>query len=511
MILTADWVAPLTLLGEIALLSTVLCILHSAKERIGLAPLYVVVGLLEAFLFVAGKGNKDPSTALVVDLFLSTGDNPAHISYMLFLPLILSSMVLVYVLEGVREARRLFMAIVAVYLMHGAIDVILQFHATHPQTGYPNLGDLKLFYYSIGSRAASLGAMAADFAVILVSYQFLQNRLRRLPLIIPLFVALLLAMVCDAMVYSLLRGRIFSWEQIMVVEKFQAGVMAGVPLALYLQWQLKRHHSEVRRGILDRGAFAVLDLRKRVTEMEVMLKEQEQQYRYIKDTFSRYVSPDVVNAIIADPSKIRLGGELRNVTILFVDIRGYSTLSESLDPTEVIGLLNRYFRRVSAVILKHGGMINEFEGDAVLAVFGAPLDLEQHGLKAIQAGLELLDVVDELNTEFDADGTSTQWRALGIDRFSIRIGIHSGPVVAGNVGSEARIKYSVIGDTVNTASRVEGLCKTLDASILTTQATRDLVSSDAAVTWVDRGEHTVRGRTEPVVVFSVSPGEPSIS
>ena len=93
MILTADGVAPLTLLGEIALLSTVLCVLHSLKERIGLAPLYVVVGLLEAFLFVAGKGNKDPSTALVLDLFLSTGDNPAHISYMLFLPLILSSMV----------------------------------------------------------------------------------------------------------------------------------------------------------------------------------------------------------------------------------------------------------------------------------------------------------------------------------------------------------------------------------------------------------------------------------
>ena len=504
MILTTEWVAPLTLLGEIALLSTVLCVLHSAKGRIGLAPLYVVVGLLEAFLFVAGKGNKDPSTALVVDMFLSTGDNPAHVSYMLFLPLILSSMVLVYVLEGVREARRLLLAIVAVYLMHGAIDVILQFHATHPQAGYPNLGDLQLFYYSIGSRAASLGAMAADFAVILVSYQFLQNRLRRLPLIVPLFVALILAMVCDAMVYSLLRGRIFSWEQIMVVEKFQAGVMAGVPVALYLQWQLRRHHAEVRRGILDRGAFAVLDLRQRVTEMEVMLQEQEQQYRYIKDTFSRYVSPDVVNAIIADPSKIRLGGELRTVTILFVDIRGYSTLSESLDPTEVIGLLNRYFRRVSKVILDHGGMINEFEGDAVLAVFGAPLDLEDHGLHAVRAGLDLLDAVDELNAECDADGTSKQWKSLDIDRFSVRIGIHSGPVVAGNVGSEARIKYSVIGDTVNTASRVEGLNKELNTTLLATAATRELVSDEAGVVWTDHGTHAVKGRTEPVVVFSVT-------
>jgi class 3 adenylate cyclase len=500
MILTAEWIAPLTLLGEIALLSTVLCGLHALNKRFGLAPLYVVVGLFEAFLFVAGKGNKDPSTVLVAELFFA---EPAHVSYMLFLPLILSSMVLVYVLEGVREVRRLLIALIILYVLHGAIDVILEFHALHPPEGYNSLAGQNLLYYSMGSRAAGLGAMIADFAVILVSYQFLQNRLRRLPLIIPLFVALILAMVCDAMVYSLLRGRLFSWDNVMFIEKLQAGIMAGLPVAIYLQWQLRKHHDDVRRGILERGAFAALDLRQRVMEMEHMLQEQKAQYRYIKDTFSRYVSPDVVNAIIADPTKISLGGELRTVTILFIDIRGYSTLSESLEPTEVIGLLNRYYRRISRVILDNGGMINEIEGDGMLAVFGAPLDLPDHGLRAVRTGLGMLDEVDILNDEWDEDGTSEQWRSVGIDRFTVRIGVHTGPVVAGNVGSEARMKYSVIGDTVNTASRVEGLNKELDTAILVTSTTRETIADSESIPWIDKGQHPVKGRTEPVSVFSV--------
>ena len=146
-------------------------------------------------------------------------------------------------------------------------------------------------------------------------------------------------------------------------------------------------------------------------------------------------------------------------------------------------------------------MINEFEGDAVLAVFGAPLPMEDHANRAIDAAHGMLAAVDDLNVEWDADGTSETWRAVGIDRLAIRIGLHSGPVVAGNIGSQARIKYAVIGDTVNTASRVEGLNKTLETSVLLTGATRALATTKH-VTFEDLGEHHVKGRTEPVHVFT---------
>ena len=126
---------------------------------------------------------------------------------------------------------------------------------------------------------------------------------------------------------------------------------------------------------------------------------------------------------------------------MFADIRGYSTMSEAMAPTEVIALLNRYYERVTSIILEQKGMINEFEGDAVLAVFGAPNDLSDHAYRAICAGQGMLLAVDALNKEFEEDGTNLKWKSVGIDRLSIRVGIHTGPVVAGNVGSEARTKY----------------------------------------------------------------------
>lgn len=480
------------LLLEISAFTVLICAVHALKPRLGLAPLYLLIGMLEVFLFVTGKTHPGGLRIKTAMYFA----DPADLSYMLFLPLLLTSMVLVYVMEGTKEARRLLLGLLIVYLVHGVLDLVLANHAANPPAGHPSLADSVLVYYSLGSRLASSVAIAADFVVIIVSYQFVRNRLPSLPLVVPLFCALLLAMVGDAVVYSSLRPyRTLEYEHLLLFEKLQAGLAAGLPMALYLGWQLRRHSGQLSRGILERGAFEIIDLRQRMAQVQAELE-------HVRRTFGRYVSTEVVDALMADPAKLRLGGEEREVTILFADIRGYSTLAESLEPTEIIGLLNRYFTRVTTVILDQRGMINEFEGDAVLAVFGAPLEMEDHAERAVEAAVGMLAAVAQLNVEWEKDGTADRWRSIGIDGLAIRIGIHTGKVVAGNVGSEARTKYAVIGDTVNIASRVEGLNKELRTSLLITSTTHQALVNAHGVT--DMGLHHVKGRAEPVQVYSVA-------
>lgn len=487
---------PLIFLGEIFLFALVLCLVHAGRKRIGTGAFYLVVGLLLALFFMVDKGDQQITVALF-------GAPPAGIGYAFFLPLLLSSVVIVYVLEGSSAARRLLVGILIGHALHAALDVLVAWHATHPPPGQPDLAGTTLAQYSLFTRACSVAAFAADFVVILVVYQALVNHARRLPAGVALFCALMAAMLTDALVFSTLYGFVLSLETLQLAEKLQVAAAAALPVSTYLGVQLKLHRAEVRHGVLERGALDILDLRRTLASYRQRLKTVEARFVYVKDAFSRYVSSDVVDAIMEDPSKVRLGGELRVVTVLFADIAGYSTLSEALAPTDVIELLNRYFRRVSRDILDRKGMINEFEGDAVLAIFGAPLDLPGHAHLAVDAALQMLRTVDELNTELEADGTLTSWRAIGVQRLAIRIGVHTGPVVAGNVGSEDRIKYAVIGDTVNTASRVEGLNKKVGTSLLITDATAAALGDERGRFELhDHGAHAVKGRVEEVRVFA---------
>jgi adenylate cyclase len=147
-------------------------------------------------------------------------------------------------------------------------------------------------------------------------------------------------------------------------------------------------------------------------------------------------------------------------------------------------------------------MINEFEGDGILAIFGAPLDLPDHAVEAVRAGRAMLEAVEALNATWADDGTLAKWRDSGVQRLAIRVGLHTGTVVAGNVGSEARIKYAVIGDTVNVAARVEALNKTLGTPMLLTGETARALG-DSAPALQPMGAHAVKGRVEPVEVFAL--------
>jgi adenylate cyclase len=218
----------------------------------------------------------------------------------------------------------------------------------------------------------------------------------------------------------------------------------------------------------------------------------------VRDVFSRFVPEPVVDQVLKNVDQdLRLGGELCVVTVLFSDVRGFTTFSESRPPERVIEVLNRYLTTMTDVILAHGGTLVTFMGDGILAVFGAPIEADDHADRALAAAREMAGpALDEFN----------EWmRAEGDDDFRIGIGLNSGAVMAGNVGSERRLEYTVIGDTTNTASRIEGMTKGTPHTIMLSDSTRlTLLREDPALAEMDAVE--VRGRQAKVVIWTVVDG-----
>jgi len=212
--------------------------------------------------------------------------------------------------------------------------------------------------------------------------------------------------------------------------------------------------------------------------------------RRFRDSFARYLSRDVMAQVLADAPS--LNGEYREVSILFSDLRGFTTLSEQMEPARIAAHLNEYFDAMTAAIFKHRGMINDFVGDAVMAVFGAPVSDADHAWNAVQSALDMDRALATLNR---------RWKGAGLPELRMGIGIHTGRVFAGNVGGRDRMKYTVIGDPVNVASRVEGLNKELSTTLLVTEETLAVVGDRVRVR--DCGLVAVKGRVEKVRVFEV--------
>jgi adenylate cyclase len=214
--------------------------------------------------------------------------------------------------------------------------------------------------------------------------------------------------------------------------------------------------------------------------------------RQVKRLFGRYVSKDIYDQLVADPSLARLGGQRREMTVLFSDIRGFTTVSESGAPEDIVALLNVYFTRMVAVVFKHQGTLDKFVGDMVMALFGAPLDDPDHADHAVAAAMEMSEELQHLNE---------QWLAEGRPPLDIGIGINTGPMIAGNIGSEAIMSYTVIGDAVNLGSRLESLNKNYGTRIIISDSTRMRLKGD----YVFRplGDVVVKGKTKAVPIFEV--------
>jgi sigma-B regulation protein RsbU (phosphoserine phosphatase) len=208
---------------------------------------------------------------------------------------------------------------------------------------------------------------------------------------------------------------------------------------------------------------------------------------FVREALGRYVSPELAERCLRDRDVLRLGGELRQVAILMSDLRGFSVLSERLGAEAMIDLINRYLARMTPVILAHGGTINEFIGDAILVLFGAPFERPDDPLRAARCALAMQAAMAELNAEN---------AALGLPVLSMGIGIHTGVVVAGNIGSKEHVKYGVVGPAVNLTSRVQSLAH--GGQVLLTSAALARVRGTVRVGPAVRAR--VKGASEPVVV-----------
>lgn len=218
----------------------------------------------------------------------------------------------------------------------------------------------------------------------------------------------------------------------------------------------------------------------------------EREQREIKKLFGKYVSPRVLDEILKNPAQVRLGGEEKEVTVLFSDIRGFTTMSEKMSATELVRVLNKYFSRMSGEIIRREGVLDKYIGDAIMAFWGAPFaDPAQadHALEAAEAMIRELAV---LNKEL---------RDAGDPEIAIGIGLHTGPAVVGNIGSEFRFDYTLIGDTVNVASRLEGLNKEHKTTLILSQSTKDMLTGDGK--FRSLGKVMVKGREESLQVYTL--------
>ncbi len=226
------------------------------------------------------------------------------------------------------------------------------------------------------------------------------------------------------------------------------------------------------------------------------LTAEEREKARVKKMFQGYVSDDVVDMLLSSDRKLDLQGESARITVLFSDIRNFTTISEKLTAHETVEFLNAYFTRVVAIIREEGGRIDKFIGDAVMAEFGVPYSFPDHARRALRAAVRMRAAAADF-----AGWMQARFSDRDIPPFAIGVGIHTGDAVVGNVGSETRMEYTAIGDTVNVASRLEGKTKDLDCVIA---ASAEVVR--AAGDGVETGIHdtiTVKGRREPVDVYEI--------
>ncbi len=232
------------------------------------------------------------------------------------------------------------------------------------------------------------------------------------------------------------------------------------------------------------------------------LFSEEKQSRQIRAMFSSYVTERLVSEMIKNPEMARLGGEKRVVTILFSDVKGFTTYSENHTPEEVVAILNEYLGEMTRIILKWEGILDKFIGDAIVVFWGAPMKQEDHAQRAVLCALEMQQRLEELKSIWEADGR---------EPLTSGIGINTGEAIVGNIGAEGqKMDYTVIGDNVNLGARVEGLTRRYDTSILMTEYTVDRLKTafsepslnGLSIVGIERV--IVKGKENPVAIYSVS-------
>jgi adenylate cyclase len=219
---------------------------------------------------------------------------------------------------------------------------------------------------------------------------------------------------------------------------------------------------------------------------------EDYQKRVVKKLFGRYVSKDVYEQLMAHPERAELGGQRRDMSVLFSDIRGFTTVTEKGDAEALVAQLNEYFSRMVEIVFRHKGTVDKFVGDMVMALYGAPVDDPDHAEHAVATAVEMVRELAQLNR---------MWAARGMSQLDIGVGINSGDMIAGNIGSSAIMSYTVIGDNVNLGSRLESLNKEYGSRIIISDASRARLTGRYDIRPL--GEVVVKGKTRAVAIFEV--------
>jgi len=219
---------------------------------------------------------------------------------------------------------------------------------------------------------------------------------------------------------------------------------------------------------------------------------EERERKKIRGAFSYYVSSSVVNEMLKDPEKLKLGGAKKDLSVLFSDIRSFTTISEGLTPEELVHLLNEYLTVMTDIVFKHDGTLDKYMGDAIMALYGAPLEIPDHPARACHSALEMMEGLKTLNED---------WISQGKVPLDIGIGINTGMMMAGNMGSDQRFDYTVMGDHVNLGSRLEGANKSYKTNILVSEFTYERVKDEFVCMELDSVR--VKGKTLPVNIYQL--------
>jgi adenylate cyclase len=287
------------------------------------------------------------------------------------------------------------------------------------------------------------------------------------------------------LLFSLGAGTLFSVFTPVRATVFLLMVLAG------FHWLTYRQFANYRIWIADFLPSAALGLNYAgIISYRFFFEEREK--RKVRGAFTQYVPPGVISQLLQHPELLRLGGEEKELTALFCDIRGFTAMSEGLSPTALVEILNEYLTEMTDVILKHWGTVDKFIGDAMMAFWGAPYPQDDHAVRACRAALEMQQTLIKLQN---------RWEQQGRPHIDIGVGINTGAMVVGNMGSNKRFNYTVMGDNVNLASRLEGTNKTFGTRLIISDYTYQSVCKEMLVRELDLIR--VKGKLKPVKIFEL--------
>jgi adenylate cyclase len=266
-----------------------------------------------------------------------------------------------------------------------------------------------------------------------------------------------------------------------------------VNFSIYLSVYIVVRYLFVSNNIYIDMFYPLIGLMLSIAAVEsIAFNLQEKSAKFLTDTFSSYLSADLLKQLVEHPDSLKLGGEKKELSILFSDIRGFTTLSESMEPEQLIEVLNRYFTPMTSAVLENGGMLDKYIGDAVMAFYNAPVDVKNHADASCKSALLMIERLNKLNKELVNEG---------IVPIRIGIGINTADVIVGNIGSDAKKDYTVIGDGVNLASRVEGLTKNYGVEILITEFTKERLSDGFLYREIEPVK--VKGKDKAVLLYEL--------